>query len=96
MAVGVESAWVKSNREEYETGRRSYLKEEVARQLREEQGFETTGNPVWDIGIGMAWREFKEWNQDTESEGNGSSNLDVSVGKGGEAESESESNVEKG
>ena len=72
------------------------MKEEVARQLREEQDFETTGNPEWDIGIGMAWREFKEWNQDTESEGNGSSNLDDSAMESGAAELESESNVEKG
>ena len=51
------------------------MKEEVARQLREEHNFETTGNPEWDIGIGMAWKEFREMNEDTEPEENVSSNL---------------------
>ena len=67
---------MRDNREEYEAGRCSYLKEEVARQLREQYNFETTGNPEWDIGIGMAWRDFKDMN-DTDSEEDGS---DESVG----------------
>lgn len=81
-----ESAWVQRNRESYEGGRCSELKEEVARQLQEEYGFETTGNPDWDIGIGLAWRELRD---DLESEESVSSGLGGSMGEYGVMESES-------
>ena len=75
----VESTWVQKNMEKYEGGPCSGLKEEVARQLREEYGFETTENPDWDIGIGLARRELKG---DLESEESVSSSLGRSAGKG--------------
>ena len=78
MVVDVASASASDKSwERYESGPHSVLKEEVARQLREQYNFETTGNPDWDIGIGMAWRDFKDMN-DTDSEEDGS---DGSVGE---------------
>ena len=61
------------------------MKEEVSRQFREEYGFETTGNPDWDIGIGLAWRELRE---DLESEESVPSDLGGSVGEYGAMKSE--------
>lgn len=60
FGADVGSSLTQQNGERYEGGRCSVLKEEVARQLREEHGFQTTGNPEWDIGIGLAWRELKD------------------------------------
>ena len=69
---------MKKNRERYEAGGRSVLKEEVARQWREEYDFATTGDPEMDMIIAMGLRDMKE---DTESEASVSSNLGGSVGE---------------
>ena len=88
MAVDIASASASDkNWEGDESGPHSLLKEEVARQLREQYNFETTGNPQWDIGIGMAWREFKEMDEDIEPEEDVPSNIGGLTGEGGAAKS---------
>jgi len=55
-----ESDWVKGNRERYEAGGRSPLKEAAARQLAEEYNFAQTGDPEMDLIVAMGLRDMKD------------------------------------
>lgn len=59
MFIENESAWTKKNRERYEAGGRSELKEAVAQQLAEEYEFTPTGDPEMDLIIAMGLRDMK-------------------------------------
>lgn len=90
LFIEAESAWVKKNRERYEAGGRSELKEAVAQQLAEEYDFTPTGDPEMDLIIAMGMRDMKgdpELSHMFESGGSISSNLGGSAGEVGATKS---------
>lgn len=87
MFIEPESAWVKKNREKYEAGGRSELKEAVARQFAEEYDFTPTGDPEMDLMIAMGLRDMEGDPDFSHMFKSGESNLGGSAGEVGATKS---------
>jgi len=59
VLIEPESDWVRGNRERYEAGGRSAVKEAAARQLAEEYKFTQTGDPEMDLIVAMGLRDME-------------------------------------
>lgn len=90
MLIEAESEWVKRNRERYEAGGRSELKEAAAAQWAEQYNFTPSSDPEMDMIIAMGLRDMEddpEFSHMFESGGGISSNLGGPAGDVGATKS---------